>query len=210
MSSENHSNTTLKRTLERYENSDTNARTQVQALSKYPALVAVVRSHAAGGPVDVSMSSCNKRNRKYIVTKQKYFFPKYSTILAPPKPILIGTVRTFNILLIRNHSNTNTRTQVPRSSNASLPSKAFAFHHVSRVPCAPTWKRTGPNTLMLDVDNDILIERQALLKINFDGVDSDEKRVQSEVSYLKSLSKRMHASGLGAEIEIYEYERKRT
>ena len=63
---------------------------------------------------------------------------------------------------------------------------------------------------MLDVDNDILIERQALLKVNFDGVDSDEKRVQSEVSYLKSLSKRMHASGLGAEIEIYEYERERT
>ena len=63
---------------------------------------------------------------------------------------------------------------------------------------------------MLEVDNDILIERQALLKINFDGVDSDEKRVQSEVSYLKSLSKRMHASGLGAEIEIYEYERERT
>ena len=104
--------------LECYENSDTNARTQVQALSKYPALVAVVRSHAAGGPVDVSMSSCNKRNRKYIVTKQKYFFLKYSTILAPPKPILIGTVRTSSatrekissLLLIHNilpHSQQN-------------------------------------------------------------------------------------------------------
>ena len=52
------------------------------------------------------------------MTKQKYFFLKYSTILAPPKPILIGTVRTSSttrekissLLLIHNilpHSQQN-------------------------------------------------------------------------------------------------------
>ena len=43
-------------------------------VSKYPALVAVVRSHAAGGPVDVSMSSSSLSSRIYMVTKQKYSF----------------------------------------------------------------------------------------------------------------------------------------
>lgn len=61
---------------------------------------------------------------------------------------------------------------------------------------------------MLDIDDDILVERRALLNI-FEGVsemkNTDEKRVLSEIKYTKSLSKRIHASGLGAEIEIHEY-----
>jgi len=36
-----------------------------------------------------------------------------------------------------------------------------------------------------------------------------ENRVQNELAYLKSLSKRMHADGLGAEIEIQEFENQR-
>jgi len=63
---------------------------QVEALSKYPALVAVVTSHAAGGVLDVAIS---KSRKKYFVTEEKkYTFRKHATLLSPPKPILIGTV----------------------------------------------------------------------------------------------------------------------
>ena len=57
---------------------------QVEALSKYPALVAVVTSHAAGGVLDVAIS---KSPKKYFVTEEKkYTFRKHATLLSPPKP----------------------------------------------------------------------------------------------------------------------------